>query len=168
MRRFLVIALILASVALRAGDTTAVQKLLPETDAIKGFRIVSGSLVYGKGSDLAKIYDGGYELYIKHGVIDAARQMYQRDKDYLEVTMHTMKSEKAASDFLKYWQKENKVKATSKSSGTTFFLVTKPNVTVYFIKGKYFGTVSAFYSEERAKNDVAAFRDAISKRIPTR
>ncbi len=153
---------------LTAAEVPLVQKLLPAANAVKGFKTVPGSLVYAKGDELSKIYDGGYELYTKNGVIDAARQMYERDKDYVEVTVHTMKSEKAAADFLKYWQKENNVKSASKSSGTTFFVVTKPNVTLYFVKRQYFGTVSAFYAQDRAKKDVTMFSDAISKLIPSR
>lgn len=168
MKRLFVLIVLVIAVAAFAAESPAIKKLLPSDGAVKGFKIVAGSFVYGKGHDLSKIYDGGYELYIKNGVIDAARQMYQRDKDYVEVTMHTMKSEKSATDFLKYWQKENGVKSLSKSSGTTYFLVTKPNVSLYFIKRHYFGTIAAFYSEERAKKDVAAFRDEIAKLIPRR
>ncbi|MDH7601675.1 MAG: hypothetical protein QHI38_05955 [Armatimonadota bacterium] len=168
MKRLLFVVLLIGTGVLSAAEIPPVQKLLPAANAVKGFKLVPGSLIYAKGDDLSKIYDGGYELYTKNGVIDAARQMYQREKDYVEVTMHTMKSDKAAADFLSYWLKENKVKSASKSSGTTFFVVTKPNVTLYFVKRRYFGTVAAFYAEERAKKDVASFRDAISKLIVSR
>ncbi|MGQ9454908.1 MAG: hypothetical protein ACUVRS_05240 [Armatimonadota bacterium] len=169
MKRLLIlIVLVIISVVVCAAESPAIKKLLPSDGAVKGFKIVAGSFVYGKGHDLSKIYDGGYELYIKNGVIDAGRQMYQRDKDYVEVTMHTMKSDKAATDFLKYWQKENGVKSLSKSSGTTYFVVTKPSVGLYFIKRHYFGTIAAFYPEERAKKDVTAFRDEIARLIPGR
>ncbi len=148
-----------------AATTPTVQKLLPSANSVKGFTILADSLVYGKGNDISKIYNGGYELYTDNGVIDAARQMYQRGGDYVEVTVHTMKSDKAALDFLKYWQKENKAKSLAKSGGSTGFLVTKPGVTAYFVRGKYFATVSAFHAEEKAANDAATFRSVIDKAI---
>ena len=52
--------------------------LMPASGKIKGFTVMDGTLQYGKGDDISTIYDGGYELYITKGVIDAARQLYQR------------------------------------------------------------------------------------------
>jgi len=169
MRRFLLAALLAATAATAyAAQTPTVQKLLPAANAVKGFTILPDSLAYGKGNDISKIYDGGYELYTNNGVLDAARQMYQRSGDYVEVTLHTMKSPKAALDFLKYWQKENKVKSLTKSGASTGFLVTKPSVTAYFVKGKYLATVSAFHAQEKAAKDAGAFRTVIGKLIPNR
>jgi len=142
-----------------------VKQMLPVKGTVKGFSIVQRSLQYGKGKDLTKIYNGGYQVYTDNGVIDAARQLYQRDKDYVEVTAHSMKSKKAALDFLKYWQKQYKVKALTKTKTCTGFVVTKPAVMSYFVVGKYFVTVNAFYSADRAEKDAKAFTAAIEKRI---
>ncbi len=169
MKRLVVIlAIAILASAAYCAPVPAVQKLLPSANAVKGFSIMANSLVYGKGSDISKIYNGGYELYTKNGVIDAARQMYQRKDDYVEVTVHEMKSAKAALDFLKYWQKENKVKALTKSAGITGFIVTKPNTQTYFIKGKYFVTVSAFYAADKARADLVSFKTVIGKAIPAK
>lgn len=169
MKRLVVIsAVALLASAAYCASVPAVQKLLPSANAVKGFTIMAGSLVYGKGDDVSKIYDGGYELYTKNGVVDAARQMYQRKDDYAEVTVHTMKTPKAALDFLKYWQKENKAKTLTRSAGTMGFLVTKPNTQTYFVKGKYFVTVSAFYAADKAKADLVSFRTLIAKAIPAK
>jgi len=154
--------LVLASAAFCA-DVPAIQKMLPAKDSVKGFAVLPGSLQYGKGDKLTVIYNGGYELYTNNGVIDAVRQMYNRDSDYVEVTLHTMASPKAALAFLKYWQKENKVKALTKSGKATSFTITKPNVMSYFVVGKYFATVGAFYAEKKAKPDVKAFAAVIAK-----
>lgn len=156
---------VLAIVAAAAFAATAVEKLLPGKDAVKGWAVVENSLQYGKGKDLTNIYNGGYELYTDNGVVDAARQMYQRDGDYVEVTIHTMKSPKAADSFLKYWQKENKVKALSKTKLSSYFLVRQPNTAAYFRTGKYFTTVNAFHSGDKAKKDVMAFLGVIEKNI---
>lgn len=157
----------LCALACAAATTPEVQRLLPAKDAVKGWSIMPKSLQYGKGSDLSKIYDGGYELYIKNGVIDAARQMYQRADNYVEVTIHTMKSEKAASDFLKYWRKQFKATAMSKRIRSANFLVTEPNVARYFVTGRYFTTVMAFHEVEKAAKDTQAFMVAIDKSVRT-
>lgn len=157
-----VLMLSLACVTVQAATPT-IEKLLPAKNEVTGFGILPDSLTYGKGADVSKIYDGGYELYTKNGVVDAARQMYQHGKDFVEVTVHTMKSAQAATDFVKYWAKERgaKVMASKKGSG---FVVRKPNVMAYYAVGKYLITVSAFYAPDRAVKDVNAFVSAIRKK----
>lgn len=162
--RLALICAVLATTAY-AASVPAVQKLLPPANAVKSFTILANSLVYGKGSDLAKIYNGGYELYTKNGVVDAARQMYQNGNDYVELTVHTMKSNKAALDFLKYWQKQNDVKQLTKTKGSTGFTVTKPSVTAYSVRGKYLTTASAFHESGQARKDAKGFVAAVEKRI---
>lgn len=153
-------------VCLAAGLAAApvVQQMLPAKNTVSGFGILPDSLVYGKGDDIAKIYDGGYELYTKNGVIDAARQMYARNNDYVEVTVHTMKSDKAALDFLKYWQKENKVPKLTVTKTSSSFMVTKPNVMAYSVTGKFLTTVSAFYTD-KAPADTKAFVGSVEKKV---
>lgn len=151
---------ILAAAPLAAG-TPAVQKLLPAKNEVAGFDTLKDSLVYGKGADLSKIYDGGYELYTKAGVIDAAKQMYQRGNDYAELVVHTMKSPKAAMDFLKYWAKQRSGKVVT-SKTYAGFTVTKPNMMGYYAFDKYFVTISAYYPSAKSA-DVDAFAQAVWK-----
>lgn len=163
MVRTALVAIMLALwLAVSCAAAPAVQKLLPAK--VNGFVPMADSVTYGKGVDVSKIYDGGYETYTKRGVIDAARQMYQRDKDYLELTVHTMKSAKAATDFVKYWAKERggKTRTTKQYTG---FTVPKPNLMGYYAIGKYFVTVSAFYSNSKAPQDVEAFVTAVRKKV---
>lgn len=165
MRTGLVVVVLAAlAVGACAAGTPAVQKLLPAKGEVAGFGILADSLIYGKGADLTKIYDGGYELYTKNGVIDAAKQMYQRDSDYVEVVVHTMKSSKAALDFVKYWAKQRDGKAVASKSGTGF-MVKKPNVMAYYAMGKCFVTVAAFHAPDKAAKDANVFVAAISKKI---
>ena len=153
------------AVAATAAAVPVVQKALPGPNAVKGFAIMRGSLVYGKGDGISKIYDGGYELYTGNGVVDAARQMYQRGGDCVEVTVHTMKSDKAALDFIRHWQNENKVRQLTKSGASTGFVITKPNVMAYFVQGKYLVTVSAFHAAGKAAKDASAFSRVISESL---
>jgi len=160
--RYLILTILVLAGAACAG--THVQSILPAKGSVKGFGVMPNSLQYGKGDDISKIYDGGYELYTKAGVIDAARQMYQRGNDYVEVTVHAMKSPKAAMDFLRYWQKENKVKSLTKGRLSTSFAIAKPNAAVYFVTGAYFTTAIAFYPADKAKKDLAGFQAEIEKK----
>lgn len=164
MRVVLLVTLLLAlaCVTCQAAAPT-IETLLPAKNAVAGFGILPNSLTYGKGADVSKIYDGGYEVYTEHGVVDAARQMYQRGKDFVEVTVHTMKSNKAAADFIKYWAKERGAKMIASKSGAGF-VVTKPTVMAYYAVGKYFFTVSAFHAPDKAIKDVDAFVSAIKKK----
>lgn len=165
LRSSLVAVLFTFALAVFAASEPLAQKLLPPQGSVKDFTISPGSLVYAKGQDLTEIYDGAVDVYTKNGVVDAARQAYQRKDDFAEVTVHTMKSSKAALDFLKYWQKQNKVKSLTKTKTRTSFLVSNPSVTLYFVVGKYLVTVGAFYQHTQARKDVAAFADVIEKRI---
>lgn len=160
----LAVAILLLSAAGLAAQPL-VQKMLPGSNAIRGFEVTPKSLVYGKGDDIVKIYNGGYELYTENGVVDAVRQMYQRNRDYVEVTVHTMKSEKAAMDFLKYWQKEHRMPRLTTTRNSSGFTVTKPNVIVYRVTGKYFTTVSAFYSSETAAADAGRFAAFVEQQV---
>jgi hypothetical protein len=161
----LIVPFLLIGIAVGAASTPLVQKMLPVRGSIKDFSLVKDSFVYGKGSDLTKIYNGGYELYTDNGVLDAARQMYSRKDDYVEVTIHTITSDKAALNFLKYWQKQNKVAKLTKTKTSSSFTVTQPSAMTYSVTGKYFTTVSAFYTADRAKSDTKAFVAAIEKRV---
>lgn len=158
----LVLAAMTAAIAVSAP---VVQQMLPAANSVKGFSIMKDSLVYGKGDDIAKIYNGGYELYTKNGVIDAVRQMYMRKNDYAEVTVHTMKSNKAALDFLKYWQKELKAPKLTTTKTSTSFSVTKPNVMVYSVTGQYLTTVSMFYDSSSASADAKAMASVVEKNV---
>lgn len=155
--------LLVFAAGVHAAGVPAVEKLLPAKGDVAGFVVMPDSLVYGKGTDVSKIYNGGYELYTKNGVIDAAKQMYQRGNDYIEVTVHTMKSKKAALDFVKYWAKQREAKPIASKLGTGF-TVKKPNIMTYYAMGRYFVTVSAFYSADKAAKDAIAFVAAVKKK----
>lgn len=160
----LILGLIALATIVCAAKIPDAQRLLPVKNEVAGFGIVPETLIYAKGAAISNIYDGGYELYTKNGVVDAARQMYQQDKSYLEVTVHTMKSGKAALAFLKYWAKErgSKMRVSKAYSG---FMVKKPNFMAYYTLGKYFVTVSAFGSEDNAKKNAEDFMLAIKKKM---
>lgn len=159
-----VMALVVVAMAATAAAAPAIQKLLPAKGDVKGFAPMADSLTYGKGEDVSKVYNGGYEVYTSRGVIDVVRQMYQRDKEFVEVTVHTMKSAKASSDFAKYWAKERggKLRTTKQYTG---FTVTKPNMMGYYAMGRYFVTLSAYYPAAKSSKDLEAFAQVIRKKV---
>ena len=158
----LIIVLLLAAAANSAPD---VQKLLPVKGELAGFDIMPETLVYGKGVNVSKVYNGGYEVYTKNGVIDVAKQMYRRGDAFVEVTGHTMKSAKAATDFINYWAKQRDAKAGTIADTGFGFVVTKPNVMAYYSMDKYFVTVGAFHTQGNPSKDVELFAKAVRKKV---
>ena len=164
---------ILLSIAIISSAYCAIspKDLLPASGKIKGFSVLAGTLQYGKGDDISIIYDGGYELYIAKGVIDAVRQLYQRKSDYVEITTHTMKSAKAAKDITMYWVKENKAKKTASSAKNKakweIYTSQLPSTTItYGYKGIYFFTITTLYKGDKATQDIKLFTNYIVNKIP--
>lgn len=67
---------------------------------VPGWSVMADSTTYVQGDGLTQIYNGGYEVYTKAGVADAVRRIYMQGEDYVEVTVHGMKSSQSAKDFL--------------------------------------------------------------------
>jgi len=91
--------------------------------------------------------------------------MYKHGNDYVEVTIHTMKSQAAAVAFLKYWRNERKATNVTQTKSSLSFTLTKPNVMTYCQVRKCLFTVSAFYTPGRAQRDVKVFTGAVEKKI---
>lgn len=142
-----------------------VVKLLPKTSEVKGWEVSKNSLTYGSGKTLTDIYDGGYELYTKNGVLDAAQQMYRNKKDTAIVTIHQMESDKAAEKFLEYWQKSDSKESTYKkldipmqSYVYTAYGSANACLTCY----KYFVTVNVYIDGENGRAAASEFLKTIS------
>jgi hypothetical protein len=171
IRKTLLVSLLIILVIVSAAYCEATCKdLLPDSGKVKSFEILKGTLQYGKGDDITKIYDGGYELYLENGVIDAARQLYQQKNDYVEVTVHTMKSAKNAKDFTMYWVKVNKAKknvspSKKKPKWETYTSQLPGTSITYGCKGKIFFTVSTLYKGKKADKDTKKFTDFLIGKI---
>jgi hypothetical protein len=105
-----VVAALVATAAVLSGagaDQKTLERLLPSGKAIRaGWARVPKSLQYGAGNDLTRIYDGGYQMYLDNGVVEAAQVGYQSKAGYTVLTIHTMKSAAACRSFHEYWRKE--------------------------------------------------------------
>lgn len=158
--------LILGATALLAAETAPLVKLLPKTGEVAGWKIYAGTLQYAKGEKLTDIYDGGYELYTKKGVQDAATQVYSNGKVTLTVTLHTMTSANAAKAFLDYWKKESGGrKLTSLKIGDGAFYYTADGATNgYLISGRCFTTIMATAADKPTAAAEASFMRAIARR----
>lgn len=133
------------------GENSPCAKLLPST-GLKGWKEVSGSYLYGKGEGLTSIYNGGYQLYLKNGVQEAAQKLYQRGDLYVTVTTHTMKDAPAARKFVDYWrnaQRKQKPRAL-KVAGTSFWVQADGATTFYWAKGRFFVTVMVTRDDRQA------------------
>ncbi|GBC95635.1 hypothetical protein HRbin16_01427 [bacterium HR16] len=140
-----------ALLAWAEGENSPCAKLLPTTE-LKGWKAVNGSYLYGKGEGLTSIYNGGYQLYLKNGVQEAAQKLYQRGNLYATVTTHTMKDASAASKFVQYWRNTHrKQKPQSlKITGTGFWIQADGATTFYWAKGRFFVTVMVTRDDRQA------------------
>ncbi len=147
----LVTMLSVALLAWAQGENSPCAKLLPATE-FKGWKEVSGSYLYGKGEGLTSIYNGGYQLYLKNGVQEAAQKLYQRDNLYATVTIHTMKNALVASKFVDYWRNTHRKQKPQplKITGTGFWIQSDGATTLYWAKGRFFVTVMVMRDDRQA------------------
>jgi len=71
---------------------------------LAGWPVVKNSYLYAAGDDLTKIYDGGYQVYLRAGVTAAEQQLYQGPQGaVLTVTVHALSTPQAT---WRYYQQE--------------------------------------------------------------
>lgn len=147
----LFLAVTASAVLWAEGENSPCAKLLPSTE-LKGWKEVKSSYLYGKGEGLTSIYDGGYQLYLKHGVQEAAQKLYQRGDAYVTVTTHTMKDAVSAQKFVHYWReahRQHKPQAL-KLAGAGFWIQAEGATTLYWAKGRFFVTVMVSRDDRQA------------------
>jgi hypothetical protein len=145
-----------------------VVKLLPVKDSVKGWEVYPQTLVYAFGKNLTLIYDGGFELYTKNGVLDAAQQMYRTKSPEIiaTVTVHRLTSSQSAKLFYERWWKSDKKQKTYKPvkalrDGYTY--AANGAVNGYSYRGRFFVTLSI--GSEMSRADAEAFMEWVDKAI---
>lgn len=157
-----------AAVSFAAGvptPTPDVVRLLPSGSDVAGWEVYPDTLVYAAGENLTEIYNGGYELYTKNGVVDAAQQMYRRGKDIATVTTHRMTTMPAAKKFFKYWQTSDKKQKTYKQLRIlteAYVYSADGSSNGYLYRGKFFVTVSVNLDGDAGRKSAEAFLRAVS------
>ncbi|MHB0998884.1 MAG: hypothetical protein ACYC27_06525 [Armatimonadota bacterium] len=147
---------------------TDVVKLLPKNGDVGKWEICPETLAYAAGDDLTRIYNGGYQLYTKNGVLDAAQQMYLLGSDSVMVTVHTMTSADSAFKFYKYWKKsaiKQKTLKVVKVPGEGFIYIAGGAGNAYLYRDKYFVTVSAYIPGEKGRTAASIFMKKLSASI---
>lgn len=125
-----------------SADQATLKRLLPSGKAIRaGWVEVKKSFQYGAGKDLTKIYDGGYQMYLDHGVVDAGQVGYKSKAGYTVLTLHTMKSPAACRSFYDYWRKEaadqGRVTTIKVAEGAFVYHPSKSSTYAYLRNGRY-------------------------------
>lgn len=162
MKRIAVIS-ILITVSIAVIAAVAPSKLLPLERDLPGWKAIPGARVEAKGKDLTKIYDGGYQFYLDHGVTEAARDVYMRKNDVMEITVHVMKSEKAARAFFDHWRKELKPTSVERKKNYALFTTMKPGVG-WLVSGIYLTSAVPSNEGVAAAKDARTFLMAVQKR----
>lgn len=154
-----------ASLAWAEGENSPCAKLLPAAE-LKGYKEVAGSYLYGKGDDLTRIYNGGYQLYTRNGVIEAAQKLYQRGDLYVTVTTHTMKDASTAYRFIEYWRQSHRKQnpRALKLSGKGFAVQADGATTLYWARGRFFVTVMVTRDDKSALQSAEEVLRAVIRR----
>jgi hypothetical protein len=125
---------------------------------VSGWSVSKESTIYVGADKLPDIYDGGYEVYTKAGVLEAVRKLYMRGNESVEVTVHTMKSVEAAKAFLAARHKMELSKDAPKTAGWNRFTVSgSGSTTGYAVQGRIFIVVVSNYEGEKGKQQAAEF-----------
>ncbi|MDW8290330.1 MAG: DUF6599 family protein [Armatimonadota bacterium] len=148
------------------GENSACTKLLPSTE-LRGWKEVSGSYLYGKGDGLTAIYNGGYQLYLQHGVQEAAQKLYQRGDLYVTVTAHTMRDASSARRFVQYWRASHRKLRPQplRIGGIGFWIRADGATTLYWAKGRFFVTVMVTQDDQRALDAGLHVLRAVERRL---
>jgi hypothetical protein len=152
------------TLAAAAFASVAPGKMLPAGSDVKGWKTVAGARTETKGNDISRIYDGGYEFYLKNGVVEAARDVYMKGGDVMEVTVHKMKSEKAARSFFEHWKKELKPKSVENRKGCSLFTSPKPQAG-WLVSGTYLVSAIPSKSGDAPAKDARMFLLAVQQKI---
>ena len=169
MPRVLLALLCLASATVHGqGENSKAARVLPSASELGGWHEVKGSYQYGTGDGLTAIYNGGYMMYVDAGVVEAAQKLFRKDKLYLTITTHTMRTANSASAFLQHWEKANaKEKRESTPGRGKGFVVTVGGATnVYWVHGGYFVTIMVTGSDAAAKRDALSALTVVAKKVP--
>lgn len=132
---------------------------------VKSWGVVKDTTLYGSGNGITSIYNGGYEVYTKAGVTEALRRMYSQKDAYVEVTVHKMKSEKAAISFLGNRYRTETRKTPPTRNFRRFTVSAAGSTTTYSASGKWFFTVMTYGTSSNDKKAVTAFIAALEKRV---
>lgn len=157
--------LLASSTVALCAKTPVVKKFLPDSGDVKGVDVLKNSYIYGKGDDISKIYNGGYEYYTDNGIVDAARQMYESGGKYYEITVHTVETEKKAVSFLVKERNEKDGSNIKMTGGKRYFTVSDPGSGYYATCDKYYLSVIAFGSSDKEAQTVNKLASEVISRI---
>jgi hypothetical protein len=132
---------------------------------VSGWSTLPDSTTYGHGGGLADIYNGGYQAFTDAGVEDALRRIYVNGEEYVEVTVHGMKSPSFARKFLSDRYRMETEKEAPNTPGWNSFTASGPGgATAYVVQGKYCIVVVAYSGGEKGKEQAALFVKSLGER----
>jgi len=151
---------------LRAGAASRddLMRIAPDS-AVSGWSVMPDSTTYVQGDGLTEIYNGGYEVYTKAGVTTALRRLYMQGDEYVEVTVHGMKSPRAARDFLAdRYRMETGKNAPAEAGWKRFTAYRAGGTTAYAAAGPFFITVVSYSEGDKGKLQTAKFLLALDEK----
>jgi len=90
----------LAAPAMVLAGNDPLLRLFPTATEVPGLQAVGDARHCGGGEELTALYDGGFERYVQAGVTSASQRFFTVAGGNVEITLHEMKDDKAASTLL--------------------------------------------------------------------
>jgi hypothetical protein len=156
--------LILCPLWVQAASRDDLMRIAPD-GAVSGWSVMPDSTTYVQGDGLTEIYNGGYEVYTKAGVVTALRRLYMQGDAYLEVTVHGMKSPRSARDFLAdRYRMETGKSAPAEAGWNRFTAARTGGTTAYAAEGPFFITIVSYSDGDKGKMQTEKFLLALDEK----
>jgi len=156
--------LILCPPWIPAASRDDLMRIAPDS-AVSGWSVMPDSTTYVQGDGLTEIYNGGYEVYTKAGVVTALRRLYMQGDEYVEVTVHGMKSPRFARDFLAdRYRMETGKNAPAEADWNRFTAARTGGTTAYTAAGPFFITIVSYSDGDKGKTQTGKFLLALDEK----
>ncbi len=157
---------LLAITAPRGSSNAA--DVLSRISMPSGWSEMASARVVAKGDKgLMNLYNGGYEVYTKAGVLEAAQGIWSKGSTYVTLTVHLMQRPGQGAAFVNYWKKlamKDKPKAT-KAPGVGFTAGGNGAVNAWWADGRWFVTINVMPIDRNAESLANQVLDAVRKAL---
>ena len=163
----LLLALLTVTPLLGATPEADLRSCLPGKE-LAGWRAVAETYLHVAGKDLTKIYNGGFETYLRAGVTAAAQQTYQ-GPGTLTVIAHDLRSERETLAFYKSERPTGKgAPKVTEAAGGRAYLYTAQGVTTAVVRGPRTVTVASLFGAKQGPAEMAKVCAALVRRAGDR
>ena len=136
-----------------------INKLLPDSKACNGWQKDGEAETYN-AANLYDFIDGGADIYLEYGFVQAITQEYQKDNFVVTIDIFQMKSAEAAYGIYSSIRNKDDQQLAIGAEG----ILTDYQVT--FRQDCYFVVVTGYDKEEKTQNALKLLGESVSNKIP--